>query len=142
MINPAGGNSVYEQIAAELRDQIVTGQLAAGQKMPSETTLEQRYGVSRVTIRRALAVLRNQGMVVVRKGHGGYVRDEPEYQDLALPPGAVVTCRMPTAAERLEHDLGEGVPVFVVAGAEGRPVVYPGDRWRLRQVPDDSPGAP
>ncbi len=142
MITPVPGASVYEQIASELRDDIITGRLAAGQKMPSETTLLQRYEVSRVTVRRALAVLRNQGLIVIRHGHGGYVREEPEYQDLTLPPGAAVTCRMPTSAERLDHDLGEGVPVFVVAAEDGSSVVYPGDRWRLRQPSETGRGVP
>ena len=131
MIIQAGG-SVYEQIAVALRDQIVSGHLQAGQKMPSETTLQQQYGVSRVTVRRAMAILRNQGLVVVRKGHGGYVRDELDLQDLTLPAGTVLTSRMPTTAERAELDLAEGVPLFVAALPDGSVSVFPADRWRLR----------
>lgn len=132
MIIPEGRASIYEQIAATVRDQIVTGHYAPGQKLPSKTTLEQEHGVSRVTIRRAMAVLRNQGLVVVHHGHGYHVRDEPELQDLTLPAGSTVTTRMPAAAERAEFDLGDGVPVLVVETPDGERITYPGDRWRLR----------
>lgn len=132
MITPAAGSSIYEQIAAVLRDEIVSGALQPGQKMPSETTLEQQYQVSRITIRRATAILRNEGLVVVRRGHGGYVRDELQRQDLNVPAGTVITARMPTLAERAEHGIGEGVPVFAVTAEDGAVVVYPADRWQVR----------
>lgn len=132
MITPAAGPSVYEQIAGQLRQQITSGQIGPGQYLPSELTLLQTYSVSRTTIRRATAILRNEGLVVVRRGHRVRVREPEELQDLTVPAGSTVTARMPTPDERARWDLGEGVPVFVIADRSGDEVVHPADRWRLR----------
>lgn len=131
MINPQSGGSVYAQLAGLLRDEITTGRLRPGQPLPSETTLQQEYGIARNTIRRAVALLRAEGLVVVRPGHGVYVRDETELQNLTPAPGSTVTARMPTAAERGEMDVTEGVPVFAVEGPDGTVAVYPADRWKV-----------
>jgi DNA-binding transcriptional regulator YhcF (GntR family) len=132
MISPQSGGSLYAQLAARLRDDITTGQLRPGQRIPSETTLQQQYGVARETVRRAVAVLRSEGLVTAVRGHGVVVKETSEVQILVPPAGATVAARMPTTAERAEHDLEDGVPVFVVTGPGGTVEVYPADRWQLR----------
>lgn len=132
MISPQPGSSIYEQIAARLRADILAGRIPPGRRLPSEVTLQQEHGISRETARRAIAVLRHEGLVEIRRGHGVVVREQPERQLLAPPPGATVTTRMPTAQERAEHDIPDGVPVFWVIQAGGGAAVYPGDRWQIR----------
>lgn len=53
----------WQEIASQLRDAIVTGQHPPGSKLPKEEELEQRYKVSRTTVRRAIAALTNEGLV-------------------------------------------------------------------------------
>lgn len=53
---------------------ISSGELAPGQQVPTEPDLMARYGVSRMTARSALGVLRAEGLVEVRQGTGTYVR--------------------------------------------------------------------
>lgn len=61
-----------ELVAAQLRRQIVTGELKAGDPLPSETTLMERYGVSRPTMREAFRILESESIIVVLRGaHGG-----------------------------------------------------------------------
>lgn len=132
MITPQSGGAVYAQLAARLREQILTGRLQPGQRLPSETSLQQQFGLARETVRRAVAVLRAEGLVVVRRGHGVLVKDHVDVQDLVIEPGSTVTARMPTAAERAELDLGDGVPLFAVASPDGSAAVFPADRWQLR----------
>jgi len=72
-VDPLGPVPVYEQIASILRRQIEAGELQQGRAIPSETTLVQRYGVARDTARRAIQVLRDEGLVVTVKGRGSYV---------------------------------------------------------------------
>lgn len=50
--------------------------------MPSEKDLHDEFGLARETIRRALAVLRGEGLVQVRQGHGTYVVEAPPVVDL------------------------------------------------------------
>lgn len=72
----------YAEIAADLRDRIAGGALAPGGALESEAELSSRYGASRVTIRRALTLLRNEGLLVSRKGAGWFVAADPVRQDL------------------------------------------------------------
>ena len=64
----------YRQLASILREQIQSGELAADQPVPSETTLIQRYGIARGTVRRAIEVLREEDLVVTVQGRGTFVR--------------------------------------------------------------------
>jgi GntR family transcriptional regulator len=65
---------VYKQVADALRAAIRSGELADGQLLASETELMQRYGVSRNSVRNAVALLRVEGLVVTEHGRGTFVR--------------------------------------------------------------------
>jgi GntR family transcriptional regulator len=65
---------LWEQLAAILRAQIVSGELPPRSPLPSESQLQQFHGVSRGTVRRALAVLAEEGLTVTIGGRGTYVR--------------------------------------------------------------------
>lgn len=65
----------YLQVANHYRDQIASGALAPGDEIPSERQLTVEWGISRPTATRALAALRNQGLVESRRGSGTYVRE-------------------------------------------------------------------
>jgi GntR family transcriptional regulator len=67
--------TLYRRIASELRDQIRTGQLPPGTQLPTEQELAQRHGVSRNTVRLALGMLTNEGMISSSAGRGTFVRD-------------------------------------------------------------------
>jgi DNA-binding GntR family transcriptional regulator len=64
----------YRQIADELRVAMETGQLTPGSALPSETELIAAHGVSRATVRRALASLESDGLISTHPGKGRYVR--------------------------------------------------------------------
>lgn len=68
---------LYLQLAAILRRQITSGALVRLDPLPSETTLTQRYEVSRETVRRAVAVLRDEGLVFTVAQRGTYVGPRP-----------------------------------------------------------------
>ena len=63
----------YQEIADRLRDQITSGALAPDDRLPSEPDLVREYDASRNTVRLALALLTNQGLVVTRQGLGTFV---------------------------------------------------------------------
>jgi DNA-binding FadR family transcriptional regulator len=60
-----------EMVAAELRRQIVTGQLKEGEGLPSENTLMQQFGVSRPTLREAFRILESEQIIQIRRGARG-----------------------------------------------------------------------
>lgn len=65
----------YREIADELREEIDSGRLKPGEKVPGENDLMARYGVEQPTARRALDVLKNEGLVVAKRGSGTFVRE-------------------------------------------------------------------
>jgi len=73
----------YQSIAEDLRRRVSSGALAAGRLLPSEADLGDTYGASRVTIRRALEVLRDEGLVDARQGFGWFVAVAPLRQSTA-----------------------------------------------------------
>jgi GntR family transcriptional regulator len=68
---------LYEQLADDIAEQIARGELAPGQRLPGEPYLQQTHGVSRGTVRHAVAVLRDRGLVVTHAGKGTFVVDQP-----------------------------------------------------------------
>jgi len=64
------GESDDEQIADHLRAAIVSGQLAAGDMLPSDSAMMAHYGVSRRTVQQAIYLLQREGLVEVRWGRG------------------------------------------------------------------------
>lgn len=68
---------LYEQLRRQLQGQIDDGTFAPGARIPSEDRLNTLYGVSRITIRRALRELVDEGYLIKRPGKGTYVSDEP-----------------------------------------------------------------
>lgn len=71
---------LYQQIADELRGRL--SRVGVGEVLPSEADLSDEFAVSRVTIRRALEILRDEGLVDARQGFGWYVAGEPLQQHL------------------------------------------------------------
>ncbi|TMV51516.1 FadR family transcriptional regulator [Paenibacillus mesophilus] len=73
---------IYEQIADQIKDQIVSGKLPPGHKLPSTRELTERYQVGRSTMREALSMLKAMGLIEIRQGEGCFVRsmDDPEVE--------------------------------------------------------------
>lgn len=65
----------YLRIANGLRARIVSGELAPGDKLPTESQLMREHGVSRTVAKWAVAVLKSEGLVEGRRGSGVYVRN-------------------------------------------------------------------
>ena len=66
--------SLYQQLADSLRDKIYEGKYAFGDKLPSERSLAEKFGISHLTVRKALAILEEEGMLLRVQGKGTFVR--------------------------------------------------------------------
>lgn len=66
----------YQQLADHLRRQIVRGQIPPGKRIPSMVELEQDTGLARDTIRKAVQVLKDEGLVETVMGMGIYVIED------------------------------------------------------------------
>jgi GntR family transcriptional regulator len=74
-VDHGSATPVYLQLAAILREAIQRGDYLPGRSIPSETVLVQEYGVARLTARKAVRVLADEGLVRVVQGRGVYVTD-------------------------------------------------------------------
>ena len=64
----------YHQLASILRQQIAMGSLRPGDRLLSEVQLCERYGVSPMTVRRAINILLDQGLITTAQGRGTFVK--------------------------------------------------------------------
>jgi GntR family transcriptional regulator len=82
-IDRADDRPPYRQIASMLREAISSGQIEAGERLPSEAALIDHFGVARMTVRQAVQELRSEGLVTSEHGRGVFVRPAPPIRRLA-----------------------------------------------------------
>lgn len=80
---------LYGKVEEVLASEIAHGTLKPGDRLPSEDQLLTRFGVSRITVRRAAQNLIQRGMVEIRRGHGTYVLAPKVLQELTSLTGFV-----------------------------------------------------
>jgi DNA-binding GntR family transcriptional regulator len=149
--------SLRHQLAHELRHRIRAGELAPGDKLPSEPELAQDRAVSRSSVRAAITILEEEGFVRRRHGSGTYVTHRPLLQnDLSrnfgvssliastgLEPGtAEEICRLvpapPSVADALDVEPGtEVTSLRRVRTADGRRVADTTDWCRGEHLSPD-----
>ncbi|MCX5383048.1 GntR family transcriptional regulator [Streptomyces sp. NBC_00083] len=143
---------LYRKVAGDLRTAIAAGEYGSGARLPAEEELARRYGVSRGTVRQALASLRADGLVTSRRGArrvvlGGAARlqsfselrsfarwarslgEEPGGRTVAVEPAEAT----PEEAHHLQ--LAEGTPVFRVRRVRtlsGAPVMVERSTYPVR----------
>lgn len=101
-----GETHKYREIADGLRRRIAAGDFEVTRKLPGERGLRDHYGVSLMTVRQALGVLRDEGLIESRQGAGWYLAEWKPIVRRAL--------------KRLYPDQWEGVPSMWDVDVEGR----------------------
>ncbi|HUO69355.1 MAG TPA: GntR family transcriptional regulator [Solirubrobacteraceae bacterium] len=140
--------SLVDQVREALLEDLMSGTLDPGTKLPNENELADRFGVSRATIREAVVGLMDAGYLARRHGSGTYVTYAPRtrhplettvsytamIREAGHRPGETVLrkgARSPTELERKLLDIDEEDPVIEVERvrlADKRPVIYSQDR--------------
>jgi len=110
---------LYLQVASTLRRRIETGHWAPGARISTIEALAPEFGVARVTIRQALALLQRDGMVRRQQGKGTFVTDNiPDKRWLRLEIGL----------STLLDSIVENIPEFLAVKAPPPwPKLHPGD---------------
>lgn len=109
----------YLEIADDLRRRVEAGEFEPSRLLPSEAELSETHGASRVTIRRALAELRDLGLIDSRQGYGWYVPADPLVQSL----GQLRTIEAELAAAGIRSERRILDFAFVSAPADVRAVL-------------------
>lgn len=132
---------LYRQVSDRLLKSIMGGDFAPGQALPTEDALCAKFGVSRITVRKALDELVERQLVVRRRGVGTFVRDDDRstrsvtlsgYIDEVLSPNRLVLVReatiRPPADVRQFAQLPEDARLKLFEGtnhlADGAPLVH------------------
>lgn len=102
-----GGGPLYVQVERRVEDLVLQGRYKAGDRIPPETELVDALGVSRVTVRAALARLAERGVVERRQGSGTF---------LVKPPDGA---RLRSGLERLETYTVHAARLGLTLGSEG-----------------------
>lgn len=66
-------SKLYEQIAEQIKQRILSGELRTGDRLPTENELAEQFGASRTAIREAMKTLTQQGLIETRPGRGAMV---------------------------------------------------------------------
>jgi GntR family transcriptional regulator, transcriptional repressor for pyruvate dehydrogenase complex len=74
------------EVVDRLAEQITSGKLPAGTKLPSEQEMMRGMGVSRTVVREAVAALRARGLVITRQGAGAFVDPDTSRQPYVIDP--------------------------------------------------------
>ena len=93
-MDPLGADFAYVQVANNIAVRIEAGEIT--HKLPSERSLAEEYGVAYQTVRHAMKVLRERGLIITRQGRGTFVaapaRPAPPPAETPLRPGASGPC--------------------------------------------------
>lgn len=72
IIDPDSATPPWRQLAEDLRRRIDSGEITG--RLPSEHTLVQEYGLAQGTVRKSLALLRDEGLITTTPGWGSHVK--------------------------------------------------------------------
>jgi DNA-binding GntR family transcriptional regulator len=101
---------LYRAIANQLQDRINAGEWPPGTRMPTESALAAEFGVNRLTIRQALAQLRQIGAIDIRQGSGTYVSvPRPPILEISIDAAdqAVDTGSVHASIKSISHNVTE-----------------------------------
>jgi GntR family transcriptional regulator len=120
----------YREIAEALRARVDAGEFAAGRLLPSEAELSAQYGASRVTVRRALERLRDEGRLDARQGLGWFVASDRVRQTL----GRLATLEDQLAASGIRPERRVLDFAFVAADDRTRGILRADQVLRVRRL--------
>lgn len=84
LVDRSSKSPIYEQLYRYIRKGIEEGTYKAGDIIPSEKEMQEQFGISRITVRRAISELENDGFVKKRRGAGTVVEQQKIERDLAV----------------------------------------------------------
>ncbi len=120
VLNPASPVPLYHQLAELLAARIANGELAAGDRLPSEPELARAFQIGRPTVRQATDILVRRRLIERRRGSGTFVQTPPPSVDLFSFAGTLSSFK--SSGLSLETSLLQRVARKAIpASAEGNP---------------------
>ncbi len=154
-IQRGNGVAAWRQIETILRGEISAGNLTSGQKLPTEPQLAERFGVNRHTVRRALLVMAQAGLLSIEQGRGTFVRDQvieypigtrTRFSEIIAaqshePSGEMVASEILSASKEIAEPLmietaAVVIRLDVLNLADGVPICLASNWFPARRFPD------
>lgn len=85
--------TLTQELVSSMSEQIRSGAIRPGNKLPTESEIVQEHGVSRTVVREAISQLQAARLVETRHGIGTFVLEPPARTDLRIDPSEIVTVR-------------------------------------------------
>src|SRR5512142_1035272 len=114
----------YLRIADALRARIRQGTYEPNELLPTEAALGGEFGMALGSVRRALAVLEHEGLIIKGRGQRARVRPAVLRAPVLLAPGDTLIGRMPRGDDADEMDLDPGTGLLQVTRADGTVEVF------------------
>lgn len=92
-LDPQSIVPLYKQLKDLLLQEIKEGIYKANQKIPTELELSEKYQISRMTVRKALVELVEEGVLAKKQGKGTFVQEEKMTEDLSSPNSFTNLCK-------------------------------------------------
>ena len=109
-VDAASAAPLFEQLVDGIRGGIVAGRIRTGERLPAARELADGLDVTVHTVLRAYQVLRDEGLVELRRGRGATVAAQPDYAPLAEAVRAVVDAAR-------AHDVSESQLISLIREA-------------------------
>lgn len=91
-VDPSSGIPLFDQLASSIRASATSGDIAVGERLPAARTLAQSLEVNVHTVLRAYQLLRDEGLIELRRGRGAIVTNRAQdYAELSRGVAAVVS---------------------------------------------------
>ena len=108
----APGLPLYRRIMHSVEQAVASGQLRPGDKLPAHVDMARQWGVSPMTVRKAYDLLQNEGLLLIKHGHGTFIVEKSaaaaaadSLANVALPRRLFVVIGEPTLAHCLQETL-------------------------------------
>lgn len=131
MFRKAKQNRIFQDVVDQIQEAIVEGKLKAGDQLPAERKLQEEFNVSRGTLREALRVLEQKGLIEIRTGvAGGAVVKGVSTDQVSESLALLIRCQKVPLAKLAEFREGvEGIVASLAARRAGK-----ADLHRLRAL--------
>ena len=109
-LNKDSSVALYQQLINEIKESIQAGELKSGDRLMTEGEFSKEYDVSRITVRKAIEVLVEEGILIKKQGIGTFVADKKLTRDGSIFMGFTESCRLDgkvPSSRLLSADLSE-----------------------------------
>ena len=91
-LNKESSVALYQQLINEIKESIQSGELKAGDRLMTEGEFSKAYDVSRITVRKAIEVLVEEGILIKKQGIGTFVAEKKLTRDASICMGFTESC--------------------------------------------------